>query len=349
MRYTPCDWLAPLVTRFDNAWLVAWLDELGIESFIGSSGRVFPTQMKASTFIRAWLGRLNARGVKFHFRTRCEDLGADLATVRLRNLKTDETTILAYDAVILACGGGSYAKLGGTGTWQGWFDPKLLTPLFASNVGVMCAWAHESGGPLSAHFGSALKGVLVHVGVASAQGDVIISDYGLEGSVIYGLNPALRQALAKGRAQMVIDLLPHRRLDDIYQALIKPKQSMSTKLNRLLPPAKLALLKRHTDKTTWQDPSRLSQAIKGLVIAYDALRPMAEAISTGGGIRRAALSDTLQVKDRPWLFCAGEMLDWDAPTGGYLLTACFATGRVAGLAALDYLQYAKVLPNKEAE
>lgn len=316
----------------------AWMSGLGIDSYIGSSGRIFPTQMKASTLLRAWLKRLEEQGVKFYYRHRCVNIANNQATfIRQDKQHQQEPFCQSFDAIIAACGGGSYARLGSDGAWQAWFETKELTPLYASNVGMVRRWSPF----MQDYFGQALKRINISIDGECAHGDAIISHYGMESGLIYKLNHlARRQLESQGKICLTIDLLPSKSADDIHQILTKnKKQSLNNALRKAgLDPIKIALLRECTQKTDWSDLNKMSHFIKVLPVEFSGFRPMDEAISTGGGVRFDALHDSLQSKNNPYLFVAGEMLDWDAPTGGYLLTACLAMGRKVGQNVADFLQ-----------
>lgn len=337
-RYTPSDWLAPFVQEFGSAQIVEWLAGLGIESFVGSTGRIFPVQMKASALVRAWLKRLNDYEVKFYYRHRCVSLDGLTLGFEVLDSKGKVTTTFQrkFAAVILACGGGSYASLGSDGRWQQWLPEELLTPLYPSNVGVTVAWSAYMQGV----FGQPLKRVKAWVdGMAAQQGDIIISHYGLESGLIYKLNSTMRQTCDLSNFVLYVDLLPDKSAEKIYQLLIKSKkQSLNTALKKAgLDASKIAILRECTPKQDWSNPNKMACHIKMLAVSCTGLRPIDEAISTGGGVKRLAVADDLQCHHQAGLFCAGEMLDWDAPTGGYLLTACFATARVAATGVLNWL------------
>lgn len=325
------DWLTPYLYEFDNRWLVEWFGGLGVETYVGSSGRIFPVQMKASTFVRAWLVRLQNRGVKFFYHHTCQDI--DKNTILFHHKHKDGVTdefYKTFDAIVLCCGGGSYPRLGTDGYWQKWFDKEELTPLYASNVGVIRQWSSY----MTEYFGEPLKRVAIWLdGHDKSQGDIIITHYGMESGLIYKYNRAMRD-LSNDKKQMgiYVDLLPHKRAEDIYKILCNhKKQSLNNVLRKLgLDNVKIALLRECTNKTDWSDYQKMAGFIKCLPVIFEGFRPMAEAISTGGGVKRSALSEDLQLKSNPVIFCGGEMLDFDAPTGGYLLTACFATGQVVG-------------------
>lgn len=372
-RYDAVDWLKPWLEQCDARWIQNWMQGLGIESYVGSSGRIFPKEMKAAPLLRAWLTRLNAAQVKFHYRHQVVGLSAQQLRVQklaMRKLgaahadaaqaqqqvpsaQTAESMPsveqLEFDAIILACGAVSWPQLGSDGAWQQWLSSAELNQFQPSNVGVVHAWSDYMQ-PL---FGQALKRVAAWVdGHTPSTGDIVISHYGLESGLIYKQGRALRQqrAAAWGDPQrapdqaaipmyLYLDLLPDVSEAQLIQKL-KPQAKLSTaKLWRKagLDPVKAAVLREVVDKSLWHDATALAQHIKQLKIALTAFRPIEEAISCAGGVRQSAFSRDLQLKSNPALFCCGEMLDWDAPTGGYLLTACFASGRVAGAAVQRFL------------
>lgn len=339
-RYTPSDWLMPYVQAFGADDIRAWMASLGIDSYVGSTGRIFPVEMKASKLVRAWLNRLHDHQVKFHYRHRCITMDNRVLGFEILDNKGNiiDKFSQAFDAVILACGGGSYAYLGSDGAWQSWLGADELTPLYASNVGVLRAWSPF----MTPLYGQAIKRVRAWVGDdIGHQGDIVISHYGLESGLIYKLNLAMRQAMDEHQTfTLYLDLLPDKSADFIYNNLTKnKKQSLNTLLKKLgLDAVKIALLRECTNKTDWSDLTIMAKHIKTLAIECTGFRPMDEAISTGGGIKRMAVDDDLQLRAHAGVFCCGEMLDWDAPTGGYLLTACFATGRAAAMGVVKLLK-----------
>ena len=320
-----------------------WAQSLGISTFVGSSGRVFPTDMKAAPLLRAWLQRLRAAGVRFHMRHRCR--GVSLGSrVTLQFDAPEGPTTVEVDAVVLGLGGASWARLGSDGAWTQWLSAEELAPLRPSNCGFDVGWsAHLQ----ERYAGQPLKSVRLSFKPSEGQafdqvGECVVTQTGLEGSLVYAASAALRDEIdAHGHALMHLDLLPARSLDWVRDELAHPRgpRSLSTHLkSRLgLHGVKAGLLYELLSKEEMADVSRLAQAIKALPIRLVATRPVDEAISTAGGVRLEALSDELMLKERPGVFCAGEMLDWEAPTGGYLLTACLATGRAAGAGALSWL------------
>lgn len=334
-RYDRAEWLAPWVQQCDAAWIQDWMKGLGIESYIGSSGRIFPVEMKAAPLLRAWLKRLAQQGVKFHYRHQA--LGLQRNVLELKDLLQGSVRCEAFDAVVMACGAVSWPQLGSDGAWQQWLNAQDIEPFQASNAGVEIRWS-EFMQPV---FGQPLKRVAAWVELSEqSSGDIVISHYGLESGLIYKQGRALRQ-LAKNRQPMALylDLLPDQSAEQLAQKL-RPgkKQSLSNVWRKAgLDAAKASLVRELVAKEFWQQPEQLAQRIKQLRIPLNGFRPIEEAISCAGGIKPEALTAQLQLRANPAVFCAGEMLGWDAPTGGYLLTACFATGRAAGQGAHAYL------------
>lgn len=336
------NWLAPLLAEFGAPQIREWMHGLGIESFVGSSGRVFPLEMKAAPLLRAWLQRLRAAGVRFHMRHRW--VGWDAAGGCLFVTADSERSVQA-DAVVLALGGGSWARLGSDGAWVPVLQQRgvAVAALEASNCGFECVWSDFLK---TRYAGQPLKPVIIsHTdphGVATRlQGELMLTDHGLEGGAIYALSAALRQAiLAQGEAWIHLDFLPNHDLNAVRSALLQGRgtRSLAEHLRRRLNlhGVKTALLYEVLPVDVINDNARLATALKTLPIRLTAMRPIDEAISTAGGVMQDALDDRLMLRTLPGVFCAGEMLDWDAPTGGYLLSACFASGRAAGQGALAW-------------
>lgn len=336
-------WIEPLLRAFPPDRLRAWMHGLGVESFVGSSGRVFPAEMKAAPLLRAWLQRLRASGVQFHMRHRW--LGWDASGACLFHTPEGERRVEA-DAVVLALGGGSWARLGSDGAWAPLLQQQGvdIAPLEPSNCGFECAWSDFLK---TRHAGQPLKPVVVshtdaHGRQTRLQGELMLTEYGLEGGAIYALSAALRHDLAAhGEARIHLDLLPAHSPDAVRAALQQGRGARSLpehlrrKLN--LHGVKAALLRELLPASAFSDPARLAAGIKALPLRLSAARPIDEAISTAGGVMFAAVDERLMLRDKPGVFCAGEMLDWDAPTGGYLLSACFASGYAAGRGALAWL------------
>lgn len=333
--------LAPLLRAFGTDELCRWIHGLGIDTFVGSSGRVFPTDMKAAPLLRAWLKRLRDAGVMIHTRHRWLGWNPDGS---LRVTAPDGEKTLLPDATLLALGGGSWSRLGSDGAWMLPLEQRGVTlePLQPSNCGFdVQAWSDLM---ISKFAGAPLKNIAIGLNDDLPRlGECVITATGIEGSLIYALSAPIREAINQhGSATLHLDLLPGRPVDKIQQALSKPRgsRSMAKHLHSQLgiDGLKAALLRELTPAERFADPARLAQAIKALPVTLVKPRPLDEAISSAGGVAFEALDERLMLKRIPGVFCAGEMLDWEAPTGGYLLTACFASGRAAGLGILEWLQ-----------
>ena len=335
-RYDHVEWLKPWVEQWDAKWIQAWMQGLGIESYTGSSGRIFPIEMKAAPLLRAWLKRLMEQGVKFHYRHQIMNLADNQLTIL--DQKNQQQFEQKFDAIVLACGAVSWSRLGSDGAWQKWLNADAIENFQPSNAGVERKWSSY----MQPVFGQPLKRVdawLDHQ--QKTQGDIVISHYGLESGLIYKQGRALRTLQKVGQSMILhLDLLPDQSIEQLTQKLqSSKKQSMSNVWRKAgLDSAKANLVRELVDKSIWQQPEKLAFQIKNLAITLDGFRPIEEAISCAGGVRENALNQHLQLKSNPYVFCCGEMLDWDAPTGGYLLTACFATGRAAGEGVVQYLQ-----------
>ena len=335
-RYDQAEWLAPWVRQWDANWIQQWMAGLGIESYIGSSGRVFPIEMKAAPLLRAWLKRLQQDGVNFHYRHQVLSLKAQ--KLQVQNLLNMAQSEQFFDAIVLACGAVSWSQLGSDGAWQQWLEADAVEPFQASNAGVEIPWSLF----MQPVFGQPLKRVEAWAGdTERTVGDIVISHYGLESGLIYKQGRALRaQAKADQPMQLCLDLMPELTQQQLAQKLQpSKKQSLSNVWRKAgLDAAKASLIRELVPKALWTQPEPLAAKIKALSITLSGFRPIEEAISCAGGVKREALSQQLQLNSHPSVFCAGEMLDWDAPTGGYLLTACFATGRAAGEGVHQFLQ-----------
>lgn len=333
-------WLA----AFDADALRAWARDLGVETFVGSSGRVFPADMKAAPLLRRWVRRLREAGVNFHMHHRWLGWQAHDA---LHFATPNGQRAVPADAMVLAVGGASWPKLGSDGAWvvplqRAGID---IAPLQPANCGFELVWSEH----LRSRFaGAPLKPVVAQWtdrrGVEHRrQGEFVLSEYGIEGSLVYAIGAELREQIAeRGEALLTLDLVPGHAQSALAARLAAPrgKHSIGDWLRRRagLDAAKNALVFELTDKPTLADPVALAAQLKALPLRLRAPRPVAEAISTAGGVRLEALDPHLMLRDRPGVFCAGEMLDWEAPTGGYLLTACCASGRVAGQGAANWLR-----------
>jgi len=331
------------LNAFDADALREWARGLGVDTFIGSSGRVFPSDLKAAPLLRGWVHRLRESGVRFHVHHRWLGWHAD-GSLRMDTPEGEQA--IRADAVVLALGGGSWPQLGSDGAWQPWLAERGVTvaPLVPSNCGFDIGWSDH----LASRFaGAPLKPVVIHLSDADGreharQGECVITATGIEGSLIYAFSGMLRDAIAAhGSTTMALDLAPDRTLDRLRTDLAKPRgsRSMSEHLRRQtgLTGVKAALLHEVLDRDPFHDPETLARTIKRLPLTLRQPRPIEEAISSAGGVRLEALDEQLMLNALPGVFCAGEMLDWEAPTGGYLLTACFASGRLAGLGAARWI------------
>ena len=332
--------VSPWLDSFDSNALRAWIHELGIETFVGTSGRVFPADMKAAPLLRAWLHRLREQGVRIHTRSRW--LGWD-AEGRLRLATPEGERLLQPQATVLALGGGSWPRLGSDGAWQALLSARGvgLRPLEPANCGFEVAgWSDFLK---TRHAGAPIKpAALALAGQPPRQGEFVLTDTGIEGSLVYALSAEIRTAIERdGQATLTLDLAPQRDLTELGRALAKPRgsQSLANHLRRHagIDGARAALLRELAPPETFQDMGRLAEACKAVSLTVVRARPLAEAISSAGGVPLEALDDGLMLRQLPGVFCAGEMLDWEAPTGGYLLTACFASGRAAGQGVLRWL------------
>ena len=331
--------ISRLLDSFDADALRTWIHELGIDTFVGSSGRVFPTDMKAAPLLRAWLHRLREAGVRFHMRHRWRGWNANGA---VQFDTPDGPLVRQPQALLLALGGGSWARLGSDGRWTTLLAARgvPVAPLRPANCGFELAWSEH----FSSRFaGQPVKSVSARTEDSEARrGEFVITAGGIEGSLIYALSAPLRDAIdADGKALLYLDLLPDWSLERAQQELSHPRgsRSMSSHLqSRLkLTGVKAGLLRECTDADTFRDNAALTRAIKALPLTLNAARPIDEAISSAGGVPFEALTADLMLQQLPGVFCAGEMLDWEAPTGGYLLTACFASGRTAASGVLQWL------------
>ena len=330
--------LRPLLQAFGADALRAWAAGLGVETFVGSSGRVFPKDLKAAPLLRAWLHRLRGQGVRFHMRHRWLGFGEGRA---LRFAAPAGEVCVEPGATVLALGGASWPQLGSDGAWVPALEAAgaAVAPLAASNCGFDVGWSEHLA---SRHAGEPLKGVAIAFEGWRQAGEFVLTAGGVEGSLVYAASARLRERIATaGEAVFELDMLPQRTLAWVQAELAHPRgtRSLGTHLKtRLgLAGAKAALLWELVPKATMADAAAFAAAIKALPVRVKAARPVAEAISTAGGVRFESLDEHLMLRSRPGLFVAGEMLDWEAPTGGYLLTASFATGRAAGQGAAAWL------------
>ncbi len=312
------DWL----NHFDNHALRAWAQQLGIPTFIGSSGKVFPEQMKAAPLLRAWLQRLREQGLVTHVRHKWlgfQDQGMQFAS-------PEGEKIVQADAYLLALGGGSWPQLGSDGLWVDILKKQniAVTPLQAANCGFDILWSSLF---INRYAGHPLKNIVIN----GLRGEAVITQYGIEGGLIYAHSAQWRQQLAQQGAMTVgCDLLPDYSYSQLLHAIEQPRYSrtLSNHLRKQigLNGAKLGLLYEYATKSALTSAEQLATLIKSIPLQLESPRPLAEAISSAGGVCFDALDSNLMLKSYPGIFCAGEMLDWEAPTGGYLLTACFASG-----------------------
>ena len=330
------DALQAAITAFDGSAVREWAAGLGIETFVGTSGRVFPTDMKAAPLLRAWLHRLRASGVRVHTRHRWTGWSHD---GRLRFETPAGPVSHGFDATLRALGGASWRRLGSDGAWVPWLQARGIdvATLQPSNCGfdVAPGW--------SDHLRQRFAGQPLKTVAARGQaGEFVVTDTGIEGSLVYAFSAALREEIAAhGKATFVVDLLPQHSGAQVLAEVRRPRgpRSLSTHLKSRLgiQGVKMALLHELLSPQQIADPVELAGALKALPIPLLRPRPIDEAISTAGGVRFEALDQRCMVRAVPGVFCAGEMLDWEAPTGGYLLTACMATGRAAAQGALQWL------------
>jgi hypothetical protein len=329
------DVLTPHIQTFSPSALIGWAHGLGQETFTGSSGRIFPKAMKASPLLRAWLARLADLGVRIETRRRWRGWNADGALV------FDEAPPVTPDAVVLALGGGSWAKLGSDGAWTDILAARgvEITPLQPANCGFAIRWSDVFRERFA---GTPLKGVRFSYEGAAVHGEAMITRDGIEGGAIYALSSALREVILRdGTATLMLDLKPDGGEDALRARLTstKPGETLSNRLRRIaaLSPVAIGLLREAHGVTLPTDAQALATAIKHIPLTLHAASPIDRAISTAGGVRFDAVDDDLQLHALPGVFVAGEMLDWEAPTGGYLLQACFATGVAAAHGVLRKL------------
>lgn len=340
--YDKSQWLDASIRDFDAEALCQWIHDLGIDTFVGTSGRVFPSDMKAAPLLRHWLKRLREAGVHFHMRHKMMALDSRQVT-----FEHEGTHVVASaDAIVLAMGGASWPKLGSDGAWQRILSKQSITiaPLESANCGFYSRWSEHlqtkfAGSPLKdmAFTFTTLEGQEV-----TRKGECIVTKDGMEGSLVYAFSKHLRDAIKyAGEANVLIDLLPAFNEEQLITKLSKTKlkESFSKYLKRTVGVSgiKSALLYESYTKAEWQTPEGLARCLKAIPVRFDQVKPISEAISSAGGVCETSVDDYLMLKNIPGVFCAGEMLDWEAPTGGYLLTACFATGYRAASGVSRYL------------
>ncbi|MBB4274832.1 TIGR03862 family flavoprotein [Rhizobium mongolense] len=333
------DRLRPALDGFKPDDVRAWAEGLGTETFTGSSGRVFPKVMKASPLLRAWIARLEAHGVSIltrHRWTGFEDGGYAFETPQGHR-------VIHPDAALLALGGASWPRLGSNAAWVPWLHEKgvSIAPFRPANCGFDVDWSETFRGRFA---GEPLKSVTATSPAGTFPGEFVITRHGIEGSLVYAHSAALRDALETGKpASLLVDLAPGRSTERLSKDLARQdrKGSFSNRLRKGagLDGVKTGLLRELAKETDLQDPSKLASHVKSLPIPLTRPRPITEAISSAGGIEWSELDDGYMLSAIPGLFAAGEMLDWEAPTGGYLLTACVATGNAAGVGIGKWLEF----------
>jgi len=326
-RYS-APWIGAMTEAFGPPEVRAWAESLGVALFAGSTGRVFPVEMKASPLLRAWLARLAEMGVRVRSRWRWTGFEGPALS-----FDTPEgPRFLTPGATVLALGGASWPRLGSDAAWVPWLAARgvEIAPFRPANMGFEVAWSDH----MRPFFGQPVKGLALQAGALSSRGEMVISARGIEGGGIYEVSAAVRDG-----AVLTLDLCPDRSLLEVTGRLgARGKTSLTTHLRKALrlDPVKIALV-QEWGRPLPQAPERLARLLKALPVRHDGPRPLAEAISSAGGITRAAMGPDLELAALPGVFAAGEMLDWEAPTGGYLLTACLATGRIAGQAAARHV------------
>lgn len=328
--------LAPALAAFPPDALKAWADGLGEAPFIGTSGRVFPKSFKATPLLRGWLRRLDGLGVTFRFGHAWQ--GWDSAGA-LRFASPDGEVTVQAAATLLALGGASWPRLGSNGTWQAILAERgiAVSPLAPSNVGLLRVWSAPF---LERHDGAPLKGMALTAGDITTRAEAVVTRSGLEGGAVYALSAPLRAAIAKGQARLTLDLKPDMPAEALAVRLASARKgdSLSNILRKQagLSAVGIGILREAGDVP--RDPAGLAARIKALPLTIDGLMPLDRAISTAGGIRWTEIDGGYMLKRLPGVFVAGEMLDWDAPTGGYLLQGCFSTAHNAAAGISAYLQ-----------
>jgi uncharacterized flavoprotein (TIGR03862 family) len=327
--------LDSMVEAFPPAALRGWCEDLGQETFVGSSGRVFPKSLKASPLLRAWLRRLSELGVQSRLRHRWTGWQGDALVFDA----PDGPVEAVHDAAILALGGASWAKLGSDGAWSGIVEAAGVStaPFKPANCGFEVDWREHVGAKFA---GTPMKSMALSFGGRTVRGEAMVSETGIEGGAVYALSPDLRDAIdATGSARLIIDLKPDNDVSRLAARLEggRAGDTVTSRLRKVgLPPVSIAVL-REGVRPLPRDPFALAEAIKAVPIMLTGTGGMARAISSAGGVRAEAIDPALMLRAKPGCFVAGEMLDWEAPTGGYLLQACFASGRAAAKGALDWL------------
>lgn len=330
--------LAAALGAFDGQAVRDWCSGLGIETFVGSSGRVFPLEMKASPLLRAWLARLADKGVHFHTRHRWTGFSDDKLAFETPKGPRE----LAFDAVVLALGGASWPRLGSDAAWLPRLAEKgiVINDFRPANCGFEVDWSADF---VARNVGQPVKPVVATSALGSIPGEFVISRWGVEGSLVYTHSSALRDAIERnGSAVLSLDLAPGRSAERLAADIARQpaKASFANRMRKAagLGGVKLGLLREAEPSVATLSPDRLAALIKALPLRLVRTRPIAEAISSAGGVDWSSVDTNFMLRELPGVFAAGEMLDWEAPTGGYLLTACMATGRAAGEAARRYIE-----------
>ncbi len=326
-RYDQPEWLKPMIDTFDATMIRAWMESLGVDSFVGTSGRVFPTEMKSAPLLRRWLSSLKKRGVRVHCRHYWQGFSNEGS---LRFTCANREVVTTADATILALGGGSWANLGSDGAWVNILEALgvEINPLLPSNCGFKAIWSEF----MHPYLGKPLKNISGWIGNPDegiSFSEAVLTTYGIEGGLVYALSRPLREEMiANGTATLYLDLLPHITEAQLASRLTSSaKQSTDNTWRKAgLDGVKGALIRELLPKEKWSDPLAVAAYVKRCPISISGMQPIDEAISTAGGVKREALTKDLMLNILPNVYCAGEMLDWDAPTGGYLLTASFASG-----------------------
>lgn len=319
--------ISKALDEFGPNEVIKWVNSLGIETFTGSTGRVFPKSMKASPLLRKWINQLAELGVLLKTRWKLIAISDTTATFQTPEGIVTETA----DGIILALGGASWPKLGSTGDWQSLFNSEDIESFQPSNCSFLVSWSLK----MSKYFGKPIKSIKLDAGHQSSRGEIMISKEGIEGGGIYQLSSALKKDL-----ELKVDLLPDWSIEKISRLLTlsRGKASYSNILRKRLKlePIKQAIL-REFAMDAFGEPTLLAKNIKSLRIPLNGTGPIQTAISTTGGMKLGSIDESFMLRSHPGVFCAGEMLDWDAPTGGYLLTTCMATGRMAGKFASQFV------------
>jgi uncharacterized flavoprotein (TIGR03862 family) len=330
--------IEPMLKVFGPEELRQWVHGLGIDTFVGTSGRVFPVGMKASPLLRAWLRRLNDSGVTFHLRHKWTGWLPDKS---LKFESPNGEIAVRADAILLALGGGSWARLGSDGAWTSWLTKvgAEVKPLRPANCGFEVTWTLHFRERFEGH---PIKSVVLSFGSFHQQGEFIVTKEGVEGGLIYAASALLRDEIdARGKALMMLDLAPDRSHEWLVERLSRSRgsRSMASHLEKTvnLKGVKAGLLREFVPKEDFWNLQPLAHFIKNLPIPLIATRPLDEAISSAGGVTFESLDEHLMLRAMPGVFCAGEMLDWEAPTGGYLINACMASGYAAGHGVLKWL------------